>query len=190
MAEPTLPPERRRGYSPRKIPMKRDSPPLRPLVDSDAPVLWEMLYQAIHVPEGQSRPPRDILTTPSLAVYVQGWGRPGDLGFAALDSTTETIVGAAWCRLFADEAPGYGFVDSHTPELSVALLPEHRGRGIGSRLLARLLERVAVDHRAISLSVDADNRAFALYRRLGFKVVAEHGEARVMLKELGPVLAP
>ena len=75
--------------------MQPEDPPIRPLMDSDAPVLWEMLYQAIHVPEGQPRPPRDILKTPSLAVYVQGWRRPGDLGFAALDSATQKIVGAA-----------------------------------------------------------------------------------------------
>ena len=31
---------------------------VRPLARDDEPILWEMLYQAIHVPEGADRPPR------------------------------------------------------------------------------------------------------------------------------------
>jgi len=157
---------------------------LRALALTDAPVLWDMLYQAIYVPEGQPPPPRDIIHAPTLAVYAQGWGRPGDLGYAALSPTTGSVVGAAWSRLFPRDAPGYGFVDVDTPELSVALLPDHRGQGIGSRLLARLLGRAREDHPAISLSVDRGNRAWALYQRLGFREIARHGTSRVMVKRL------
>jgi GNAT superfamily N-acetyltransferase len=42
------------------------------------------------------------------------------------------------CRWPAGET-GCGFVDSETPELSVAVRPEYRGRGIGTLLLRRLL---------------------------------------------------
>ena len=45
---------------------------LVPIKDSDEPFLWEMLYQALYVPEGQPPFPRDILREPDIACYVQG----------------------------------------------------------------------------------------------------------------------
>ncbi len=53
-------------------------------------------------------------------------------------------VGAAWLRLFPASDPVYGFVDALTPKLSVAILPQYRGRGIGSRLLGGLLQEAPV----------------------------------------------
>ena len=46
---------------------------VRPLTSQDEPFLWDMLYHAIFVAEGQPRPPR-ILEEPALAHYVAGWG--------------------------------------------------------------------------------------------------------------------
>ena len=55
----------------------------------------------------------------------------------------------------------------------VAVHPAHRGRGIGSGLLAEAHRRLAMSgHRVVELSVDDGNpRAAALYRRLGYEVV-------------------
>jgi len=58
-------------------------------------------------------------------------------------------------------------VDARTPELSVAVLPGHRGLGIGTRLVAELLQSVD----AVSLSCDPANPARRLYVRLGFKTL-------------------
>jgi len=59
-------------------------------------------------------------------------------------------VGAAWLRLLPEHDRGYGFVDAETPELSIGVVPTHRGRGIGSLLLEALAglarkQRVGVD---------------------------------------------
>ena len=35
-------------------------------------------------------------------------------------------LGAAWLRLFPASAPGYGFVDEQTPELTISVVPSRR----------------------------------------------------------------
>ncbi len=57
--------------------------------------------------------------------------------------------------------------------VDVALLPECRGRGIGTSLLGALLDEAAANGQAVTLSVDRDNPARSLYRRLGFATVSE-----------------
>jgi GNAT superfamily N-acetyltransferase len=131
---------------------------------SDEPFLWGMLYLALFVPAGEPPLPRSVLREPAIARYVHGWGtRRGDKGLVACVDTS--LVGAAWLRCFPASEPGYGFVDESIPELSVAVLPAHRGKGIGSLLLKRLLQGV----QSTSLSCDPQNPAWQLYLRLGFK---------------------
>src|SRR5512136_1483568 len=98
----------------------------RPLYPSDESFLWEMLYLALYVPPGKPPFPRAILLEPDIACYVQGWGRPGDWGFVV--KTGEKNVGAIWLRQWSGEARGYGYVSPAVPELSIALLPEHRNK--------------------------------------------------------------
>ena len=64
--------------------------------------------------------------------YVENWGRPGDAAVIALDEGFP--VGAAWYLTFKESAPGYGFVDERTPELSIAVVPSRRGHGFGGEL--------------------------------------------------------
>ncbi len=156
---------------------------IRDLTPADEPFLWEMLYHAIHVPEGQLPPPRSIVEEPKLAHYARQWGQtPGDLGFVAIENSTGKPVGAAWLRLFSHLDPGYGFVDDHTPELSIALLPDYRGQGLGTLLLNALLKAAGQKFRTISLSVSPNNPARRLYERSGFAVVADDGSSITMLK--------
>ena len=68
--------------------------------------------------------------------------------------------------------PGYGFVDEQTPELTIAVVPSRRGRGYGAELLTSLLAQAKEDgFGAVSLSVEPDNPALALYERHGFEKV-------------------
>ncbi|TVQ95470.1 MAG: GNAT family N-acetyltransferase [Spirochaetaceae bacterium] len=140
-----------------------------------------MLYQAIHVPDGHAPISRDVLHLPELARYLRGWGREGDCGFLA---AVGQPVGAVWLRLLVGEERGYGYVAEDTPELSIALLPEFRGRGIGTQLLTRLFASPCGDS-PISLSVSADDPAVRLYRRLGFEVVGESGGSLTMVRDRG-----
>ena len=120
---------------------------------------------------------------PPVQRYVERWGRPGDTALIAIQDFQP--VGAAWYRLFKTENAGYGFVDEETPELSIAIVPSKRGSGLGSELLDALMARaLAEGYSAISLSVEKDNPAVALYERHGFERVREDDGAYTMRAEL------
>ncbi len=118
-----------------------------------------------------------------LERYVAGWGRRGDAALLAIDEFRP--VGAAWYRLFEQSEPGYGFVDEETPELTIAIVPSRRGRGLGEELLVALLEQAKSEgYPRISLSVERDNPALHLYEQHGFAKVGERGGAWVMQAQL------
>ena len=118
-----------------------------------------------------------------LTRYVDNWGRAGDLALVATE--TGHRVGAAWFRLFRASAPGYGFVDEQTPELTIAIVPSRRRHGVGQELLDGLLDKArAAGHTAVSLSVEADSPAVGFYERHGFERTGEASSALVMLKRM------
>jgi len=121
---------------------------------------------------------------PEIAKYVDGWGRSGDLGLIALHKGSDEAVGAAWMRVFTADDKGYGYVSDNIPELGIAVLPAHRGCGVGSALIQRLLGMARGVYDAVSLSVSNDNPALRLYERLGFERVGTCGNSVTMLKQL------
>lgn len=155
---------------------------IRSAVPSDEPFLWEMLYQSLFVEPGDEPFPREIVYEPALAVYVAGWGRPGDLGLIAVDAESGDPIGAVWGRLTSADARGFSYIDDQTPELGLALLPGYRGKGIGTALLTRYLEEAARVYPAVTLSVSPHNPAMRLYERMGFKTVEVRGGHPVMVK--------
>lgn len=156
---------------------------IRPLTISDQPFLWEMLYQSLYVPEGHPPFERSILSHPDIARYVKDWGRENDSGFVAVDENNNPL-GAIWLRLLKDEEKGFGYVDSKTPELGMAVLSEYRRQGIGTSLLSRLIESAVGVYENISLSVAIANPAIHLYQRLGFEIVKQDGNSITMKRRL------
>ena len=59
--------------------------------------------------------------------------------------------------------------------MEIALLPAARGAGIGSCLLAGVLQLALEDGLCVSLHVEPFNPAYAWYQRLGFQVVEQRG---------------
>ena len=145
---------------------------------SDLPFLWSMLACAAHWREGS--PPANVSGTATR--YLDGWGREGDCALVSFER--EQRIGAAWYRLFPGDQPGYGFVSADIPELTLAVSAPFRRRGVGRELLAELVEHARdAGFRALSLSVEADNPALALYEQAGFEHVAKR-EAVTMLRRL------
>lgn len=63
-------------------------------------------------------------------------------------------------------------INNDIPELAIALLPNFRRLGIGTKLLKQTLIIAQNYFAAISLSIRADNPALRLYQRIGFVPVA------------------
>jgi ribosomal protein S18 acetylase RimI-like enzyme len=158
----------------------------RVLKETDEPILWEMLYQAIYVPEGSKPLSRDIVNLPEISRYVQDWGRSDDAGIIAIDKTNQKTIGAVWDRLLTGKNKGFGFVDDMTPELAIAVMPEYRGFGVGTKLLMKFLKELQLKYQAISLSVTSNNPAVRLYQRLGFETVEIIGDSITMVKRISP----
>ncbi len=145
-----------------------------------------MLYQSLYVEEGAAPFPREVVRQPELSRYVEGWGRAGDLGFVAVEVENNLPVGAAWSRLPGVVDKGFAYLNDETPELAVAVLPEHRGRGVGTSLMKRLLSEASALFPAVSLSVSAENPARRLYERLGFETLEVRGGHPLMRMKFRP----
>ena len=57
--------------------------------------------------------------------------------------------------------------------VDIALMPEHRGHGIGTALLQQLVCEAEASGRPLRLSVIKGQRAGRLYQRMGFKKIGE-----------------
>jgi ribosomal protein S18 acetylase RimI-like enzyme len=134
---------------------------IQALAIADQSIIWEMLRYAAHESSVAA-----VKTQPALARYAIDWGRKGDLGCVA--TVAGEPVGAAWLRLWTGEDRGFGFVAAEIPELAIAVLPDYRGRGIGTRLLNQVLTMAKDQFTAVSLSVRSDNPVVKLYERVGF----------------------
>lgn len=65
--------------------------------------------------------------------------------------------------------------DENLEVLDIALLPEWRGRGIGTALMQAVCAEARVAGKAVRIAVEKSNPAQRLYRRLGFREYADEG---------------
>jgi ribosomal protein S18 acetylase RimI-like enzyme len=79
--------------------------------------------------------------------------------------------------ILLDEAPVGRMVvvrnEDHIRLADIALLPEHRGRGLGASLIKELLDEARSAARPVQLFVERHNPAIRLYERLGFRIVGD-----------------
>ena len=119
----------------------------------------------------------------SIYHYVDAWGRAGDAALVAAEGGHP--VGAAWYRLFPASRPGFGFVDDQTPEMTAVVIPARQGQGIGTRLVAALLERATEDgYPAVSASVQRGHPDEQLLREQGFEQLGEAGDTLTLRRSL------
>ena len=142
-----------------------------------------MLYEAIFVEDGQPKLPKSIIEDPTLAKYIAYFGsNKSDICLVAVEKGK--LIGACWGRIFDEKNKGYGFLDSETPELSIAIKEPFRNKGIGTKLIEEIVELYkGLKVKSISLSVDKKNLAILLYKKVGFKVKVETEKSVVMRME-------
>jgi ribosomal protein S18 acetylase RimI-like enzyme len=113
---------------------------------------------------------RDVETRPEFFHYTVVVPERGDFGYVAEHSTE--VIGLVWAQNLPPEDPGYGFLAGDTPEVSLWVRADWRGRGLGRALLRRVQHGArAREVPRLSLSVEADNYAKKLYLAEGFREV-------------------
>lgn len=153
---------------------------LRPLKQEEYSLLEDFLYDAIFVPVGEEALPRSVLLEPSIQNYYQDFGRAHD--YCLVAEQEGKLLGAVWARVLSGPVKGYGYVDEHTPELAISVQNEFRGMGKGTALLRAMLDLLQrAGYGQTSLSVQKENPAADLYKRLGFTTLEEKDEDYLML---------
>jgi ribosomal protein S18 acetylase RimI-like enzyme len=96
----------------------------------------------------------------------------------------EQFTEAAFDLVLVDGEPaGRLYVDRREEEIrliDIALMPEHRGQGIGGRLMRDLLAEAEGAGKPVRIHVERENPAMRLYVRLGFRRVEDQGVYHLM----------
>ena len=150
---------------------------IRKIQKHEYPSLDNFLYEANFIPAGIEPPPKTIITSPELQVYVERFGESkDDWGLAA--EVDGKIVGAVWVRSMND----YGHIDAETPSLALSLYKDYRGFGIGTAMMKEILALLkSHGYSRVSLSVQKANYAAKMYLKIGFEIVKENEEEYIMV---------
>ena len=100
---------------------------IREMSPAEYPLLNNFLYEAIFIPDGMEAPPKSIINSPELQVYVSDFGTQIH-DRALLAEINGQAVGAVWVRIMND----YGHIDDMTPSFAISLYKEYRRQGIGT----------------------------------------------------------
>ena len=149
---------------------------IRKMTVMEYPLLNEFLYEAIFIPDGIKPPPKNIIASPELQIYVDRFGA-SKADFALVAEVEQKIVGAVWVRIMND----YGHIDAETPSLAISLYKEYRGFGIGTAMMKEFLTLLKSHvYSRVSLSVQKANYAATMYLKIGFAIVRENEEEYIM----------
>ncbi|ESY68937.1 MULTISPECIES: GNAT family N-acetyltransferase [Mesorhizobium] len=129
----------------------------------DAELLWDFL--AIAADEANAVAAKNV---PVVACHLEEWLRPGDFGVIAEHEGVP--IGAAWARQFSLSENPVCYASDRTPEVSIGVISELRGLGVGLKLLQCLevkARRLRLD--GLCLNVRDTNPALKLYERAGYR---------------------
>lgn len=152
---------------------------IRNIIESEYFLLDDFLYKAIYIPKNIIPPPKEITKLPELQIYIKDFGKFKD-DIALVAELNNKIVGIIWTRIMND----YGHIDDKTPSLAMSVDKEYQKRGIGTSLLKNMIESLKENnYKKVSLSVQKENYAVRLYKKVGFKVITETDEEYIMILE-------
>jgi GNAT superfamily N-acetyltransferase len=141
------------------------------LRSSEQKILTDMLHYAMRLDDVN----KSLSDLPKLSIYSEFYGYTSkDLGLYAL--VDNQLTGAVWIRRLNADHSSNGYIDDNTPILNIAILPEFRGKGIGSQMIEQLFIEAGALYENISVSVLHDSPAISFYERHGF-VCHDNGSA-------------
>jgi ribosomal protein S18 acetylase RimI-like enzyme len=147
---------------------------LRPAEEKDLPFLVR-LYGSTREPELEAS-----------GLPRAQWGAFVEHQFAAQSRHYESYEDTSYDVVLVDGQPAGRLIVARWPEelrvVDIALLPAHRGRGIGGALMRALIEEADRCGVKASIHVERFNPAQRLYARLGFRAVAEAGGVYLLLE--------
>lgn len=153
---------------------------IRKLRADETELLKDFLYEAIFIPEGIEAPDRSIINQPELSLYYEDYGS-GSADHCLVAEIDGRVVGAVWTRIMND----YGHLDDDTPSFAISLYKEHRGKGIGTEMMRKMLKLLkSQGWKRASLAVQKANYAVRMYEAVGFRTVDENSEEYLMICEL------
>jgi GNAT superfamily N-acetyltransferase len=92
---------------------------------------------------------------------------------------TTQYEGASFHVVLVDERPAGRLYTARWPDeiriMDIALLPVHRGAGVGTSLLNDLMAEATTAGKSLTIHVERFNPALRLYLRLGFAVMEDKG---------------
>jgi ribosomal protein S18 acetylase RimI-like enzyme len=141
---------------------------LRPATDADLPFLAE-LYASTRREEVAQVPWSDEQKEAFLRWQFESQHAHYLEHYPDCDRRVIERGGTPVGRLYVDRW------ESEIRLVDVALLPAHRGGGLGGALLTRLLDEGRASGKPVSIHVEYNNPALRLYRRLGFRQVDSNG---------------
>ena len=140
----------------------------RPITTVDLPFLFAV-YASTRTEELAPLPWTEAQKTAFLNQQFQAQHADYQRNYSGADWLVVMRIGNGAGRLYVERnAREHSVID-------IALLPEHRGRGLGGALMRDLMDEAAAVGKPLSIHVEKFNPALRLYRRLGFQTVEDKG---------------
>lgn len=157
---------------------------IRKIKIEEVKVLENMLYESIYQSDETNPIPKEVINIPKVRIYIENFGQKKD-DYCLVADLNDQIIGAVWVRILADDIKGFGNVDDKTPEFAISLFKEYRKQGIGTLLMEKMiLYLIKNGYHQTSLSVQKENYAVRMYKKLGFEIIDENNEDYLMLLKL------
>jgi len=141
---------------------------LRPITEADTPFLRDL-----------------YATTRADELAVVPWSPEEKRGFLSMQFEAqhkfyrEQFSDASFDLVLQEGEPiGRLYLDRREDEhrlVDIALLPEHRGKGLGHQLMRGVLDEAVTVGKRVRIHVEQHNPAMHLYTRLGFEKVEDQG---------------
>lgn len=144
------------------------NPTLRPARPDDLEFLFR-LYASTRTEELAPVPWSQEQKTTFLRQQFEAQDRHYRQHYAGAEFLVIELDGQPTGRLYRQRMPGEHRL------MDIALLPQWRGQGLGSRLMREVLELAWQEGLPVRIHVEKFNPALRLYQRLGFRVLEDRG---------------